>query len=54
MQGTAITSGLTQRLYIQTTIIWQNMLNAEVRFTVMLYGLSQAAFVYLLVVLTVM
>jgi len=54
MQDTVIASDKTERLYVQTIIILQKVLNAAVGITVMLYGLSQEASVYLLIVLIVM
>ena len=40
MQGTAIASGKTRIVYVQTIIIWQKVVNAEVGITAMLYFLS--------------
>ena len=40
MQGTVIASDKTGRLYVQTIIIWQKVLNAAFGITVMLYSLS--------------
>ena len=54
MQGTVIASDKTGRLCVQTVIMLQKVLNGAVGITVMLYGLSQEAFVYLLIVLIVM